>query len=144
MLAFVMICIFILQKTTVTEIQREKAYNHPSPNTWDKYCSRTRGSHGELCVHSHNEPTKEYKSVRELSNTDSKAALCQLGTIAYSAQKNPTMHQVTTMLVNSTNDLLPGHNDLVTTSTNDSIIARVPMRVIISEGSSVPVVSRWS
>ena len=34
-------------------------------------------------------------------------------------QKNPTIHQVTTMLATSKNVLLPGHTHLLTTGTDD-------------------------
>ena len=45
------------------------------------------------------------------------------------AKKNPTLHQVTTMLVTSRNVLFPGHNHLPTTGTDDPSLAGA--RVII-------------
>ena len=38
-------------------------------------------------------------------------------------QKKATIHQVTTMLVTSKNVLLPGHNHLLTTGTDDRSLA---------------------
>ena len=37
----------------------------------------------------------------------------------YTAQKKPTIHQVTTMLATSKNVLFPGHSHLLTTGTDD-------------------------
>ena len=61
-----------------------------------------------------------------------------------SLRSKATIHQVTTMLATSKNVLFPGHNHLLTTSSdywwpNTLLIAWAPE----SEGSSVPVVSRW-
>ena len=39
--------------------------------------------------------------------------------VFYTAQKNPTVDQVTTMLVTSKKVLFPGHNHLLTTGTDD-------------------------
>ena len=39
------------------------------------------------------------------------------------SKKNPTIHQVTTMLATSKNVLFPGHNHLLTTSTDDPSLA---------------------
>ena len=39
------------------------------------------------------------------------------------AKKNPTMHQVTTMLATSKNVLFPGHNQLLTTGADDPSLA---------------------
>ena len=50
------------------------------------------------------------------------------------------MHQVTTVLATSKNVLFPGHNHLLTTGTDDPLIAGA--RAIISVRSSVAVVSR--
>ena len=57
-----------------------------------------------------------------------------------SLRKKATIHQVT-MIATSKNVPFPGHNHLLTTSTEDPtlIIAQVPA----SEGSLVPVVRRW-
>ena len=41
----------------------------------------------------------------------------------YSLCKKDTIHQVTTMLVTSKNVLFPGHNHLLTTSTDDPSLA---------------------
>ena len=41
--------------------------------------------------------------------------LAQVGIV----QKNLTIHQVTTMVATSNNVLFPGHNQLLTTGTND-------------------------
>ena len=44
-------------------------------------------------------------------------------TAHYTAQKKPTIHEVTTMLATSKNVLFPGHNHLLTTCTNNSSLA---------------------
>ena len=61
--------------------------------------------------------------------------------IGVSHCKKAAIHKVTTMLATSKNVLFPGHNHLLTTGTDD--LTLIITRASASEGSSIPVVSRW-
>ena len=55
--------------------------------------------------------------------------------------KKATIHQVTTMLATSKNVLFPGHNHLLTTSTDD--LSLTGTRAIIKVKGEALVVSSW-
>ena len=54
--------------------------------------------------------------------------LQNLGCVNQTLSKIATIHQVTTMLATSKNVLFPGHNHLLTTSTDDPTLWLLPKR----------------
>ena len=62
-------------------------------------------------------------TIQELSGYFVSARETNYDCEASTAQKKPTIHHLTTMLATSKNVLFPGHNHLLTTSTDDPPLA---------------------